>query len=55
MSDGGKGDTQRPTDWGKFSANFDLIFGKTSKPESQEKSKDATPQHQSKDQGVPQG
>ena len=27
MSDGGKGDTQRPTDWEKFNANFDKIFG----------------------------
>ena len=27
MSDGGKGDTQRPTDWKKFNANFDKIFG----------------------------
>lgn len=27
MSDGGKGDTQRPTDWEKFNANFDAIFG----------------------------
>jgi hypothetical protein len=28
MSDGGKGDTQRPTDWEKFNANFDAIFGR---------------------------
>ena len=24
----GKGDAPRPTDWDKFSENFDLIFGK---------------------------
>ena len=24
----GKGDAPRPTDWDKFSNNFDLIFGK---------------------------
>lgn len=24
----GKGDVPRPTDWDKFSNNFDLIFGK---------------------------
>jgi len=28
MNDGGKGDTQRPTDYEKYSDNFDLIFGK---------------------------
>ena len=34
MSDGGKGDTQRPVDWDKFSKNFDEIFGKkTNGPE----------------------
>lgn len=26
--DGGKGDTQRPTDQNKFSSNYDLIWGK---------------------------
>lgn len=26
--DGGKGDTQRPTDHNKFSSNYDLIWGK---------------------------
>ena len=35
MSDGGKGDTQRPTDWDKFNKNFDDIFGK--KEDKQEK------------------
>ena len=30
----GKGDTQRPTDWGKFSENFEKIFG--SKPTDKE-------------------
>lgn len=29
MSDGGKGDKQRPTDHKKFSDNYDAIFGKT--------------------------
>lgn len=28
MSDGGKGDRQRPTDLKAFSANYDLIWGK---------------------------
>lgn len=27
MSDGGKGDKQRPTDLAKFRDNFDRIFG----------------------------
>lgn len=26
MSDGGKGSTQRPTDYDKFASNFDAIF-----------------------------
>jgi hypothetical protein len=36
MSNGeaGKGDTQRPTDWDKFSENFEKIFG--SKPTEKE-------------------
>lgn len=32
MSDGGKGDKQRPTDKKKFDENYDAIFGKK-KPE----------------------
>lgn len=32
MSDGGKGDKQRPTDKKKYDENFDKIFGKK-KPE----------------------
>ena len=28
---GGKGDAPRPTDWDKFSENFDSIFGKKEK------------------------
>ena len=28
MSDGGKGDKQRPTDWSKWSSNYDNIFKK---------------------------
>ncbi len=32
MSDGGKGDKQRPTDKKKYDDNFDKIFGKK-KPE----------------------
>jgi hypothetical protein len=28
IGDGGKGDAPRPTDWNKFSNNFDIIFGK---------------------------
>ena len=28
MSDGGKGSKQRPTDYNKFSDNFEKIFGK---------------------------
>ena len=32
MSDGGKGDKQRPTDKQKYDENFDRIFGKK-KPE----------------------
>jgi len=32
MSDGGKGDKQRPTDQKKYSENYDKIFGKK-KPE----------------------
>ena len=31
MSDGGKGDKQRPTDKKKFDENFDRIFGKKEK------------------------
>ena len=31
MSDGGKGDKQRPTDKQKFDENFDKIFGKKPK------------------------
>ncbi len=29
----GKGDAPRPTDWDKFSENFDTIFGKKKKDE----------------------
>lgn len=29
----GKGDAPRPTDWDKFSENFDNIFGKKKKDE----------------------
>ena len=29
--DGGKGDTQRPTDHNKFSSGYDLIWGKKEK------------------------
>ena len=29
----GKGDAPRPTDWDKFSENFDVIFGKKKKDE----------------------
>ena len=29
----GKGDAPRPTDWDKFSENFDAIFGKKKKDE----------------------
>ena len=28
----GKGDAPRPTDWDKFSDNFDKIFGKKNEP-----------------------
>lgn len=28
MSDGGKGDKQRPTDQKKYNENYDRIFGK---------------------------
>jgi hypothetical protein len=28
----GKGDAPRPTDWDKFSNNFDAIFGKKNEP-----------------------
>ena len=31
MSDGGKGSKQRPTDYNKFSSNYDQIFGKKEK------------------------
>lgn len=31
MSDGGKGSKQRPTDYQKFSSNYDQIFGKKEK------------------------
>jgi len=31
MSDGGKGSKQRPTDFEKFSDNYDQIFGKKDK------------------------
>jgi hypothetical protein len=30
----GKGDAPRPTDWDKFSENFDAIFGKKKKDET---------------------
>ena len=30
MREAGKGDTQRPTDYEKFSSNFEKIFGKKS-------------------------
>ena len=32
----GKGDAPRPTDWDKFSENFDKIFGKKKKDEVSE-------------------
>lgn len=32
----GKGDAPRPTDWDKFSENFDAIFGKKKKDEPSE-------------------
>lgn len=35
--DGGKGSTQRPTNWDHFSENFERIFG--SKPTKEEKEK----------------
>lgn len=35
----GKGDAPRPTDWDKFSENFDAIFGKK-KPEEPKEKKD---------------
>lgn len=38
----GKGDAPRPTDWDKFSENFDKIFGK--------KDKDGKPQEQSREE-----
>ena len=41
----GKGDAPRPTDWDKFSENFDSIFGKK-KPNEQ---RSETPQ--TKDEG----
>ena len=31
--DGGKGDSQRPTDHAAFSSNWDLIWGKKKQPE----------------------
>lgn len=37
----GKGDAPRPTDWEKFSNNFDAIFGK--------KEKDGKPQDQDRE------
>lgn len=41
MGDGGKGDTQRPTDWDKFNKNFDEIFGKKQpEPETKEPPKE---------------
>jgi uncharacterized protein with von Willebrand factor type A (vWA) domain len=36
----GKGDKQRPTDKGKFDANFDAIFRKKDKDEKKPKGKD---------------
>jgi hypothetical protein len=41
----GKGDAPRPTDWDKFSENFDNIFGK--------KDKDGKPQEQSGEKPSP--
>lgn len=43
-SDGGKGDTQRPTDHKKFSDNYDLIWGKKAPEE-----KSAEPKQQPQD------
>ena len=34
----GKGDAPRPTDWEKFSENFDAIFGKKKHEQSNEAS-----------------
>ena len=33
----GKGDSPRPTDWDKFSKNFDEIFGKKKPEQPKEK------------------
>lgn len=41
----GKGDAPRPTDWDKFSENFDNIFGK------KDKNKDG--EQKDKDRGTP--
>lgn len=41
----GKGDAPRPTDWDKFSENFDSIFGK------KEKKDDSTTTTERKEKG----
>jgi len=44
--DGGKGDSQRPTDHNKFSSNYDLIWGKKKqehKDEQQETNRSDSP------------
>ena len=41
----GKGDAPRPTDWDKFSNNFDAIFGK------KEKKDDTTTTDERKEKG----
>ena len=37
MSDGGKGDKQRPTDYAKLSAGYDRIWGEKKVDESEDK------------------
>ena len=39
----GKGDAPRPTDWEKFSENFDAIFGKKKKDGEQKQQGGDTP------------
>jgi len=48
MSDGGKGDTQRPTNWEKFNANFDAIFGRKDESHSKDNA-DAARKEESSD------
>ena len=36
----GKGDVPRPTDWDKFSKNFDEIFGKKEDSKDKQQKKD---------------